>query len=188
MELDPGFKQRDLDRADKIADELKDDPDLKAAKKDWGGQSDTQKVNALKKVLAAQCKLLGMPMPEVIMDHQPPKDGRILNGLFDGEGKLHLNLDPASDVSAGLDTAIDTMIHENCHQYQRVLVQQLKDGKLKPGDPDYEQATIFAANSGNNYIQPDEDPTSLDPYIKQPEENHSRTIGAATGKAVFNKL
>ena len=119
---------------------------------------------------------------------QPPKDGRILNGLFDGQGKLHLNLDPHSSVSTGMDTAIDTMIHENCHQFQRALVKKLESGQLKPGDPDYEQATIFAANSGSNHIQPEKDPSSLDPYVKQPEENHSRAIGAATARAIVKKL
>ncbi len=184
-ELDGDFKNKEADRADKVADQLKDDPDLKKATTDWGSRNDDQKVAALRKVLEAQSKQLGIPVPKIVVDHDPAEaDGSITNGQY-GDGVLHLNLDPASKVGRSFKTAIDTTVHEMSHAYQEDMVKRLDDGKIKPGDTEYKQAQMFKLNQGGNYIQPTEDYKS---YHDQPEENHSRTTGPDYSEKIIKKL
>jgi hypothetical protein len=191
MKLDPDFKAAEDKRGDAIATKLKGDKDLAAARKDWGKLSGDEKVKALKKVVAAQSGEYGMPPPEIETVDQPPyqaADGsmHVTNGFFDpADGKLHLNLNAASKMS-NFALAIDLVLHENGHKYQNKLVADLNSGKLKPGDKDYTEATIFAANDGaSGYIPPTEDYAT---YVKQPQENHSRTIGAETSKKIMDAL
>ena len=191
MDLDPGFKKLEGERGDRITKALKDDKDLQDARANWDKKTDDDKVKALKKIIAAQSKEYGFPPPEIVLmkPPQPPdEDGAILNGEYSappkGDGKLHLNpykdpKDPTRSSSfQDFEKAVTTALHENGHNYQARLVKDLRAGKIKPGDPEYAQATMFDVNDDDNaYIQPDED---YDAYKKQPEEDHSRTMGPDT--------
>ena len=191
MQLDPKFKQLEDKRGDDIAKALKGDKELEAARKDWATLSADDKVKALKKVVAAQSKEYGVTPPEIEQYDKDPytaPDGstHVENGNFDpSDGKLHLNTHAGSKMS-NFNRALDLVLHENGHNYQRKLIKDLKDGKIKEGDPEYTEATVFAANDGGSgYVQPDED---YNTYKAQPKENHSRTIGAETSKKILDAL
>jgi hypothetical protein len=190
-QLDPAFKKKEDERGDKIAAALKGDKELEKARANWDKLSADDKVKALKKIVAAQSAQYGMPAPEIVTEDKAPytaADGssHIENGHFDpGDGKLHLNTNAASKMK-NFASSLDLVLHENGHNYQAKLIKDLNDGKLKPGDPEYTEAQIFAANDGGSgYIPPKEDYTT---YVKQPKENHSRTIGAETSQKIMNSL
>jgi hypothetical protein len=185
MELDPDFKKREAARADKVADEVKDDADVKAGAKDWAHTPKDQKVKALKRIMTAQCKQLGIPVPPFVTYDQPKKGNSIEDGKYDpSDGKMHYNTN--ADANQTFADAVDTVVHETSHAYQDYLVKQLKANKLKAGDPDFAQAEMFAVNDdGKDYIQPSED---RDAYVAQPEENHARIVAADYISKIQKKL
>jgi hypothetical protein len=176
MKLDPGFKKREAARAEKVADAIKDNAEVKASAKDWAGTSKDQKTKALTALMEAQCKQLGIPTPPLeTYDKAPGKDGTVEDGNYDpSDGKMHFNINAGANKT--FNDAMDTIVHETSHAYQQDLVKKLKDGKIKPGDDDYAQAQMFDANdAAQDYIQPDEDMAA---YVAQPEENHARVVAA----------
>jgi hypothetical protein len=60
------------------------------------------------------------------------------------------------------------MTHEAGHRYQEVLADRVRNGDIKPGDPEYDQAVTFKLNS-DYYVQPGD---AVDE--NQPMEAHSR--------------
>ncbi len=50
------------------------------------------------------------------------------------DGKLHMNLDPNSDIKNCKET-IDTVLYENIHHYKDELVKMLRNGSLKSSGP-----------------------------------------------------
>jgi hypothetical protein len=188
MDLDPDFRKRDEAREDKIAADLKGDKALESAHDNWNTTSETDKLKALQKIVAAQSKEYGIPPPEIVIEHNPPKNGIITNGYFDpSDGKLHINMDPASSVQ-NFAGAVDLAIHENAHNYQQHLVDALNAGKIKPGDPDYTQATMFAANSDPHGYVEAQTPADLADYRKQPLEDHSWQTGPSTANKIIKQL
>jgi hypothetical protein len=185
MKLESGFKARESARADKVADEVKDDADVKASANDWAGSSKDQKVRAMQRILTAQCKQLGLPAPPLLAYDKAPKNGNVEDGFYNPkDGKLHFNTNPGANKT--FNDAMDTVVHEMSHAYQHDLVKRLKDGTLKAGDPDYAQAQMFEANdSDDDYIQPDEDMAA---YVAQPEENHARIVAADYIDKIQKKL
>jgi hypothetical protein len=183
MKLDPSFKKREAERADKVADAIKDNAEVKASAKNWAGTSKDQKIKAL---MEAQCKQLGIPTPPFeTYDQAPGKDGTVEDGNYDpSDGKMHFNINAGANKT--FNDAMDTIVHETSHAYQQDLVKRLKDGKIKPGDDDYPQAQMFEANdAGQDYIQPTEDMTA---YVAQPEENHARVVAADYIDKINSKL
>ena len=188
MDLDPDFKKRDEAREDKVAESLKGDKELEAAHDKWADMSEGDKLKQMQKVVAAQSKQYGITPPELVIEHNPPKNGIITNGYFDpSDGKLHINMDPASS-SQNFTDALDLALHENAHNYQNHLVDDLNAGKIKPGDPDYTQATMFAANSDPHGYVEAKTPADLADYRKQPLEDHSWQTGPSTAKKIINNL
>ncbi|MBQ0958942.1 hypothetical protein KAK06_08215 [Ideonella sp. 4Y11] len=179
--------QDQADQGKEIAGQLKSDTELKAARKNWKTVSEEDKIKALRKVVAAQSKCLGIPPPELVIEHIPPADGLVTNGYFSpADGKLHINMDPASSVQ-NFERAVDLAILENAHHWQAHLVRQLKAGALKPGDPNFEQAQMFAVNEihPGGYITGQEDYAA---YKKQPLEDHAWTTGPQTAKQIIKGL
>jgi hypothetical protein len=175
MQLDPNFKKKEAERADKVADDVKDDADVKEGAKDWAHTSKDQKVKALKRVMEAQCKQLGIPTPPLETYDKAPKGGTVEDGNYNPvDGKMHFNINAGANKTFA--DAMDTIVHETSHAYQHDLVKRLKDGKIKPGDTDYAQAQMFEMNDDDDdYIQPGED---IAAYVAQPEENHARIVAA----------
>jgi hypothetical protein len=185
MQLDPDFKKKEGERADKVADEVKDDGDVKASANDWASRSADQKIKALKRIMEAQCKQLGIPTPPIVAYDKAPSGGNVEDGNYDpSDGKMHFNTNAGANKT--FNDAVDTVVHETSHAYQHYLVKQLQDGKFKVGDPNYDQAQMFAANDADqDYIQPDEDMAA---YVAQPEENHARIVAADYVDKIQKKL
>jgi len=108
------------------------------------------------------------------------------------DGMLHVNENDLALKDGGFDEAIDTAVHENAHRYQAELIDKLEAGKIKQGDPLYDQAMSFKLNDTKRgfYVQPPEKTPSAntgDEYFTQPQENHSRITGAAVQRAQLGR-
>jgi hypothetical protein len=190
-DLDPAFRKVDQERQQKIADSLKGDQELAKSRANWDRADAAEIKKTLSRVVAAQCKVLGIDPPEIVTfseakDKHGPGTG-VVEGFFNpADGKLHINVHPDSSIKDFTET-IDTALHENAHNYQHQLVEQLKAGKLKEGDPLYDQALLFEANElePGGYIEPGEGQAS---YEKQPMERHSWETGAATAAKVADAV
>jgi hypothetical protein len=198
--LDPKFQAKDDAKRRGVLDALKDPASgLAEAAKNWNkmpnprlnkdGQPDPasmQKIKVLETALAIQCRQLGIdPPPKVklfsdpaskVDDHQK----QTCAGHYDPtDGNIYLN-DQSPTIQNDFDNALDTIIHENTHNYQNKLMADLEAGKLKPGDDDYEQAMMFRLNSGKGgYID------SGDGYPEQPLERHAWQAGGEARKLFF---
>ena len=139
-------------------------------------------------MVAAQSKEYGFTPPEIVIVHEAPHNGLVTNGYFDpSDGKLHLNMDPNSSIQQ-FEKAVDLALHENAHNYQDHLVKQLKAGKIKPGDTNYDQATLFAANDAAGGYVTAQSPDDLPVYQAQPLERHSWHTGPDTAAKIMTQM
>lgn len=191
-ELDAEFEQRDRQRRQEVLTALADEGSgLADARRGWKDlpnpklqddntyeEASLAKIKVLENVLRIQCEKLGIaPPPQIKLFSDPAakakgKDNPNLSGYFNGaDGNIYLN-DRKADFADDFDAVLDTLIHENTHRYQNKLIKQLQAKELKPGDPDYEQALMFALNSGTTgYID------GGDGYEEQPVERHAWRAG-----------
>jgi len=178
MELDPEFKKADGERRTQLASSIKDDEELMAAKDNWSSTPIPDRIRLLERTLKTECKIYGMPVPSVQTFSEPPGD----EGFFDPDtNAINLNIHPDADFHDFYE-CIDTIVHENAHNYQEHLVTKLREGLILPGDPDYKQALLFAANSGpGDYVTSEEDE---DVYEKQPLEEHAWATGGGIASAL----
>ncbi|MEX0348145.1 MAG: hypothetical protein AB3N15_01885 [Paracoccaceae bacterium] len=178
IEYDAEFKEADEKRRDALVDTLKKDKDVTEARGKWGKMTDEQRLAVLLKVMNAECKVYDIPPPKVRLFCQPPGD----EGYFSGSTMtLNLNTHPYSGWS-DYKEAVNTVIHENMHNYQAVLERRLEEGILTEDDPVYVQAMIFAANQEpGGYVdtdeKPDPDEANQKPYKTQPIEAHAWDTG-----------
>lgn len=197
MKLDKKFLDDYAKKSEAVADDLAGDDDLKEAKKNWkewskdaeSREKNFPKVKALmEKIVAIQCKQLGMPVPEVEIYEEPTKPGSC--GYFSpNDGKIHIN--KYADATWDLKELIDTMTHENTHNYQDRMIKQLHDGQIKEGDDTYMPAVMFELNGGpGGYITPDEARQIGDrgAYDAQPMESHAWKTGGEIAQRTIGKL
>ncbi|MCW1919916.1 hypothetical protein NX862_14240 [Rhodobacter sp. KR11] len=178
MDLDEDFLKVDEPRRNRLIDEIKKDKDLFEAKDDWGNLPVDRKLALLQKTLETECRIYDMPVPRIVAFEEPPGDLGSFNG---GTGTIRINTHPAATFDDFHDT-IDTIVHENAHNYQAHIVKKLREGLLQPGDPEYKQALMFAANSEPHaYVQSEEDPAC---YKKEPMEEHAWKTGGDVQKAL----
>ena len=185
-DITPEQQATDDASSDKVAADLAGDQDLQHARANWGSLSDADKAAALKKVVDAQSNAMGVPAPEIVVDNGMKEGDDTASGVYNHEdGKLHINMDPDSNT-ADFQKALSIAAHENTHHYQDVMMQRLKDGTLKPGDPEYAQTKLFAANNGpNGYIEPHE---GIDAYKNQPLERHAWGNGDKTAQKIVDGM
>lgn len=182
MNLDPAFQAQDDLRMEQVAKKLEGDAELKAARENWPSLGADERVGALRKVADAQSEVYGIKSPDIEAYMGEGRDGAggIISGSFDASGKILVNTHPESAFNS-FEDAIKMVVHENGHNYQNELVKRL--GKtLLPGDEEYEQATMFAANDGNGYFQPGD--VNVEDYAKQPTEEHAFRTGNELGTAI----
>lgn len=184
MDLDPEFVKIDDARRDRLKDAIRDDEELQAARANWADTDpDTmippeRKIALLTKTLKAECEIYGMPVPQVQTFSEPPGD---LGSYNPTNNVININIHEEATFDDFFDT-IDTIVHENAHNYQDYLVMQLEEGLIQPGDPEYNQALMFAANSGAYaYVTGSEDRAC---YNKQPLEEHAWKTGGDVQKAL----
>ena len=76
-----------------------------------------------------------------------------------------------------LRVILDTVVHENSHAYQMMLMDKLDKGQLDPSDPAYDQARLFKENNlayvGNSSGNKNQNAA----YEGQPLEIHANTMG-----------
>lgn len=197
MKLDKKFLDDYAKKSEAVADDLAGDDDLKEAKKNWkewskdakSREKNFPKIKALmEKIVKIQCEKLGMPVPEVEIYEEPTKPGSC--GYFSpNDGKIHIN--KYADATWDLKELIDTMTHENTHNYQDRMIKQLHDGQIKEGDDAYMPAVMFALNGGpGGYISPDEAKQIGDrgAYDGQPMEAHAWKTGGEIAQRTIGKL
>lgn len=199
IKLDPAFLKADKSNQQAIVTALKGNPDLKAAKNGWGGMDPDKKIAALQKVADAQAKVYGIPSPKVVRmkaaDEAGKDDVVTEAGFQPSDGMIHMNF--GTDSSANdFKSALETILHETAHAFQKSLADKFKKGELKPDDPLYAEAALFAANAmtGANINDQDvhSDPADKDliltSYEAQPNEKHSFETSQAMSKPVLLSL
>jgi hypothetical protein len=192
--LDPEFEKIDDANRQKMIANMKKDPAFKKARDNWNTLTEAERVAIMKKAVDYQADAYGVPKTTIApYSKAKSKNGSIEYGYYDhADGKLFINTNDDALKDGGFDEAIDTAVHENGHRYQNTLVDQLDAGKIKPGDPLYNQAMTFKLNDTSHgfYVQPPGDTPSADTgdeYFTQPLENHSRLTGAAVQNAGLGK-
>jgi hypothetical protein len=87
-----------------------------------------------------------------------------------------------------LQELIDTVTHENTHNYQSEMLARASE--IGVDDEDYQQLLMFAANEGDGYVNSTEAQGNgdYDTYKKQPQERHAFKAGNMIGARVFQKL
>jgi len=191
--LDPEFEKLDKEKRNKMIELLKNDSDFKKAREDWLKNSMTteQRLEIMQKAVDYQAASYGIPRTKVVAySKNDPND----LGFYDhDDGKLYVNVHDSALKGRGFDEAIDTAVHENGHRLQATMIDDLESGKLKPGDPMYEQAMTFKLNDTQRgfYVQPPrgstQSPDRGREYFTQPQEHHSRITGAAVQQAGIGK-
>lgn len=186
--LDPKMQAVDDARNDKLVQDMQSDKELQEARRNWGSMTPDQRAAAVKKVVAAQSKAMGMDPPEIVLDKGTTEGGLVVSGVYNkDDGKLHLNSDPTSDLNASLDKAVAIAAHENTHKYQYQLIQKLDSGQLQPGDPEYDQARLLKANDAKNgYVDPST--ANEKAYRNQPFEQQAYHNGDKVGKSLNKGL
>jgi hypothetical protein len=192
--LDPEFEKIDDANQKKMIEKMKTDPAFKNARDNWGSLNEKQRLEVLKKAVDYEADAYGIPKTDVEA-YSPKKDDGTpdsnLYGEYDhSKGKLMISREMMQNI--GFDQALDTAVHENGHRYQATLVDQLEAGKIKPGDPLYNQAMMFKLNDTSRgfYVQPPgatPSPDTGNEYFTQPQENQSRRTGTAVTNAGIGK-
>lgn len=172
MDLDPEFVTLDDQRRAELTEAIKADKELIGAKDNWATTDIPKRIALLQKTLVKECSIYGMPVPTVQTFEEPmPGD---LGSFNPGTNVIRINVHPSATFDDFYDT-IDTVVHENAHNYQDYLVTRLNEGLIQPGDPEYKQAVMFASNSvAQSYVNGEEDHAI---YEKQPLEEHAWKTG-----------
>jgi hypothetical protein len=197
--LDPEFEKAERKHRDKLIEFMRNDPELAKARDDWPKLSPEDRVKMMEKVAKYHCEAYGtdpstMKVEAYNKDPEKDKDGNVVswnNGVYNhSSGTITINTNPYWDAtkkqgvkSNDFDLAMDLITHESGHRYQSVLAERVKSGKIKPGDPEYQQAVAFKLND-DYYVQPEDGYTV---YENQPMEAHSRISGHAVDEAGIGK-
>jgi hypothetical protein len=188
--LDPEFEKIDKANRKKMIEKMKADPDFKKARDNWKKLSTKERVAIMKKAIDYQADAYGISKTTITTYSKA--DAKDFGFYRHKDGMLHVNENDLALKDGGFDEAIDTAVHENAHRYQAELIDKLEAGKIKQGDPLYDQAMSFKLNDTKRgfYVQPPEKTPSAntgDEYFTQPQENHSRITGAAVQRAQLGR-
>lgn len=187
MDLDKEFKKADAKVRDKYQQELQKDKELKEAVTNWNRKDDKgnplvdleTKQKMLQKVLETQSKAYGIDVPEI--EWYAGKAGDF-GGFSANTTRISLNTRYINNA----EEMINTIIHENTHNYQDELVKQFVAGKIKKDDPRYEQAKTFAVtHHWDAYENGDIDSAA---YKAQPEEMHAWDAGDTEAKELVQSF
>lgn len=181
MPLRPEFSNKEKKKRGKVLNALSDDPKIAEYREQWsqwselGDEGKKQKEAALKYILAAQSKLMGIQkIPEIVFITKgkvsTDDSERFDQGSFGFEDRtLEINDHPDSDFSKSFDKSLVTMLHENTHNFQAELVDKLLDGTLteKVDKEYYQQAMLFLMNQRAGYL------VTPEGYETQPTERQA---------------
>ena len=184
--VDPEFEKLDKANREKFVESLKNDPSFKKAREDWEKPDMTpeKRLAVMQKVVDYQAAAYGVP--KTTLKTYKSKNQNEMGFYRHSEGILYIHDDVLK--TKGFDEYLDTAVHENAHWLQATMVDDLDAGRIKKGDPRYEQAKAFKLNDTVRgfYVYPPDGKHSPDKgqeYFYQPQEHHSRTTGDAVKKA-----
>ncbi len=190
--LDPEFEKLDGEARKKMIEKMKNDPDFKKARDNWNTMTEAERIAIMQKAVDYQAEAFGIPKTTIATySKNDPTD----YGYYrHSDGKLYVNSHDAALKNGGFDEAIDTAVHENGHRQQCTMIDDVNSGKIKPGDPLYNQAMAFKLNDPVHgyYVQPPKSGEADTPnrgreYFSQPQENHSRITGRDVQNAGIGK-
>lgn len=168
-ELDEKFMKKDDQRREQVHEGLKNSPILNQAWQEWNKPLPKREKlevrrKAIQEALEIQCAALGInPVPAVEYFSEPTAqvdaDHKLSCAGYFQKGKLYINDESASFDD--FDDVLDTVIHENTHNYQSTLVEKLEAGEIKEGDDEYEQVLLFQLNAVDGHFEGNNRPTTL---------------------------
>ena len=182
---DKAFEDKRATERQQIIDAVLQMPDMKGVF-DKKGKVDKTKWKALvaqpDKMLAllsnictVQCNTLGFPPVTLRKDPDPPegrdKKGSLTFGGYDpANNDIGINLH--KDCFKTIKDGLDTIIHETFHAHQDYTVKRLRNGDIKPTDPEYATAMMWLVNDiGVGYVGSKS--VGQKNYEKQPTEYDS---------------
>ncbi|MBX9608944.1 MAG: hypothetical protein K2Y51_22210 [Gammaproteobacteria bacterium] len=200
MKLDEQFQSEDAKKRQVMTAKLLEEQRemLLKAKVDWKRKPTSpqeaqafleDKRKTLEAVVKAQCEAFGFPLP--VLPIEFVDEPEVLdNGAFDPTTRK-ISLNKNSVALNDFQSALDLVIHENHHNHQDDLVKRLSlpdndTKKIKPGDPLYTQARLFALNDASGGYVPSGE--GQDAYMKQPLEEHSWSAGPKTARELVQGL
>ncbi|HKM61872.1 MAG TPA: hypothetical protein VJY39_05215 [Acidisphaera sp.] len=206
IELDPEFEDGDRTHRAAVLNALSGD-EVEAMRNGWktGAAlgSDETKQNQLRSIQGVQTKILGFTAA-MAFDELRTGVGGTCGGV---DGKV-VTISTAENANQDFDDALETVVHETTHAYQRALLQEITrpDGKVGLDDTRYAQAQLFKLNNEAYYDGPvappvrptGEDATTesieeynrkrrqydeqLEAYENQPVERHAIKAGNEAGR------
>jgi hypothetical protein len=187
MPLENDFRRKDDAMRRQILDNLKASDVLQQARREWDTLPKEKRFEVLQEALKIQCQGMGIPdneLPPIKRFSDPAaqvtEHKKLTCTGYQADGALYIN-DQSSNFD-DFDGILDTVIHENTHNYQHRLVAKLESDppQLKPGDPDYNQAVLFQMNFGPGYLEGDG--ADREAYELQPTERHAWLAGGEAHK------
>ncbi|MCB9766387.1 MAG: hypothetical protein H6739_41815, partial [Alphaproteobacteria bacterium] len=224
MKLTPEFEQHDQQKRRETTLALRQDPMFEEAQEnwsDWVDNNNTAKIEAFfNQAIKLQCRILGhnqqgltREVPEgsgTIVDFpdvpvkvrldtpNPPKPG--LYGYCEPGFPTFIAINTTCRQFGDFKEQVDTIVHENAHAFQGMLVKKLKaeapfdnnDKQTLLNDPNLGvQAQLFLENS-ESYVQNDTLQNTLQElelshkaYRHEPFEEHSWTTGGTISKSLL---
>lgn len=175
MKLDENFEKEDAKKRKAYSEELAADTEIQDTVEDWNAVKDgkpvvsvAQQQAVLEKILKAQSKVYNIPVPVI---RWYDGDAGDFGGFNTTSGIISLNNRYLSDPQE----MINTVLHENTHNYQDQLVKRFFNGEIPESDPLYLQAKTFAVSHHMDaYVKGSEDGPA---YKGQPEEMHAWGAG-----------
>ncbi|MCB9765083.1 MAG: hypothetical protein H6739_35240 [Alphaproteobacteria bacterium] len=221
MKLTDEFEQHDQQKRKETTTALRNDPMFEEARdnwSDWVRNNNTARIEAFfNQAIKIQCRILGhnqkglsrtkngvttqfpdVPVKVRLDTPNPPKPN--LFGYCEAGFPTFIAINTTSDKFGDFKEQVDTIVHENAHAFQAMLVKKLKaedpftdtDKQELLNDPDLGvQAQLFLENE-ETYIDRDDfkgssaaRKLSSDAYRHEPFEEHSWTTGGTISKSLL---
>ena len=177
--LDPQFLNYEKGKRDEVVQELmKDKAGLKQSRDEWPLMDEDKKMAVVKKLAKVHCDTLGFDPPQTItfVDDSPGTSGAF------NWGSSTLEINRKGYGFNDFELMLDTIFHENSHNWQMQIAQRMRGQKPPPitdNDPIQTMALLFDANHGHK---------SDEAYEDQPKEKHSFRAGPKTARALMRAL
>ena len=173
FKLDPAFAEQEKPKREKVLVQLFEDGIIGNAVKKWGLLTQEEKLAALDRAVDIYAAIFEIEKPKVKL-----KKLGLPGAQYDQlTNIITIDLRKTEEEFPALDT-FSKIIHEATHAQQRQLAKEFLSGKIKPADPRWLQAQIFALNEGQLYIRPTEANLLLEgpDYRRQPVEKHAKVL------------
>jgi hypothetical protein len=186
-ELDKTFLQEEKKSRAKVIGALTSNPQAKAelqkARDGWATMNDSDKEKILKKIIEAHCEGIGFDKPKKLVLNSD--DHKVSGGFQHAEAQININKD--GDIFNDFELTMDSIFHENSHNWQSQLIRKFRAKGISENDPLYRQALLFEANQGEREDGTDGYDNGAG-YKVQPKEAHAHRAGPKFAKALMRAL